>query len=78
MLFAHGNTEDLGNLRPFQEAYVAQGVSVLTFDYPGYGLSSGRPSEQGAYAAADAALEYLVDARGLEPGRIVVHGRSLG
>ena len=45
VLFAHGNAEDLGDLRPYLEAYRALGVSVLAFDYPGYGLSSGTASE---------------------------------
>jgi fermentation-respiration switch protein FrsA (DUF1100 family) len=35
------------------------GESVLVFDYPGYGLSEGKPSEAGCYAAADAAYDWL-------------------
>jgi len=78
VLFAHGNAEDLGDLRPHLEVYRAMGVSVLAFDYPGYGMSSGTPSEKGSYAAADAALEHLRSQFGVEVGRVVAHGRSLG
>lgn len=78
VLFAHGNAEDLGQGRAHAERYAEAGVSVLTFDYPGYGLSTGTPSEEGAYAAVDAAYDFLVESRGFEPGSIVAHGRSLG
>ena len=78
VLFAHGNAEDLGHGQDHAARYAALGTSVLTFDYPGYGLSSGRPTEEGAYAAADAAYEFLVDSLGFAPGSIIVHGRSLG
>jgi len=77
VLFAHGNAEDLGDLGPYLDAYRASGVSVLALDYPGYGTSTGTPSEAGAYAAADAAYDFLAD-RLPGGGRIVTHGRSLG
>ena len=78
VLFAHGNAEDLGGLLPYLEFYRALGVSVLAFDYPGYGLSTGRPSEEGAYAAADAAYDHLLGQLGVDSTRVVAHGRSLG
>lgn len=78
VLFAHGNAEDIGDGVIHADHYAALGVSVLTFDYPGYGLSSGRPSEDGAYAAADAAYRYLREDRGIAPTAIIAHGRSLG
>ena len=77
VLFAHGNAEDLGDLRAYLEAYRALGVSVLAFDYPGYGMSTGTPSETGAYAAVDAAYDYLAPHLP-DGGAIVAHGRSLG
>lgn len=78
VLFAHGNAEDLGDGVPFLERYLRLGVSVLAFDYPGYGMSAGRPSEEGAYQAAGAAYRYLVEEVGVPPESIVAHGRSLG
>jgi len=78
VLFAHGNAEDLGDSRSHLEAYRALGVSVMSFDYPGYGLSTGTPSEKGAYAAADAVYDHLQMELGVQQSRIVVHGRSLG
>jgi fermentation-respiration switch protein FrsA (DUF1100 family) len=77
VLFTHGNAEDAGHQVPFLEIYRSLGVTVLAVDYPGYGLSTGVPSEPGAYAAADAALAHL-GALGFPPERVVLHGRSLG
>jgi abhydrolase domain-containing protein 17 len=51
---------------------------VLAYDYPGYGASTGAPSEAGAYAAADAAYDYATRTLGIPPERIIIHGRSLG
>jgi fermentation-respiration switch protein FrsA (DUF1100 family) len=50
----------------------------MLFDYPGYGWSEGRPTEEGCYAAGEAAFSWLVDAAGIEPRRIVLLGESLG
>ena len=52
--------------------------TVLIIDYRGYGQSTGKASEQGTYLDAQAAWDYLVDNRGISPGKIVLFGRSLG
>jgi fermentation-respiration switch protein FrsA (DUF1100 family) len=56
----------------------ALGAGVLLFDYPGYGKSTGKPSERGCYAAGDAAYKWLTDDRKIAPDRIVLFGESLG
>ena len=53
-------------------------MSMLVFDYPGYGISEGEPSETGCYAAADAAYDWLVQQKGYKPEQIVIYGESLG
>lgn len=78
VLFFHGNGENLATLHLsglFDELQ-ALGVPFLAPDYPGYGRSTGRPSEASLAAAADAALEHAARAH---PGRpIVACGWSLG
>lgn len=78
LLFFHGNAGNishrLDSLRIFHEL----GLSVLIFDYRGYGQSEGRPSEQGTYLDAEAAWRHLTVDRGIHPGNIVLFGRSLG
>jgi uncharacterized protein len=56
----------------------AAGFDVLLFDYRGYGRSSGRPSEEGTYRDARAALTGLLEQRGVDPARVFYLGESLG
>lgn len=53
-------------------------TSVLCYDYSGYGLATGKPSESSVYADIRAAYKYLVSERHVPPHRIVLFGRSLG
>jgi pimeloyl-ACP methyl ester carboxylesterase len=78
ILFSHGNAENLGQDLPFLRAMRDAGFSVMGYDYSGYGLSTGRPSERAAYADIDAAYDYLTRTAGVPPERIILHGRSLG
>jgi len=78
VLFCHGNAGNLEHrlqhLRGFREI----GVNVLMFDYRGYGTSTGRPDEEGTYADALAAWNYLTEERKVPPSAIALHGESLG
>lgn len=78
VLFSHGNAEDIGQNRGFFQNYQMQGVGILGYDYRGYGLSNGKPSEFNTYGDILAAYDYLIHERHIEPQRIIVHGRSVG
>ncbi len=78
ILFSHGNAEDIGHVEPFAKQLRDRGFAVLTFDYRGYGLSEGSPSEEKAYKDIDAAYHYLVNDRKIPAEQIILHGRSLG
>jgi fermentation-respiration switch protein FrsA (DUF1100 family) len=78
VLFSHGNMADLGLCLPFAQQLYSQGFSVLMYDYPGYGLSEGTPSEKTVYMSIDTAYQFLTKERGLSPKRIIAYGRSLG
>lgn len=56
----------------------AMGVNVFIPEYPGNGMSEGSPSESGCYAAADAALDYLLSRDDIDHARIIAAGQSLG
>lgn len=78
ILFSHGNGEDLSHDLPFLREMRDAGFSVLAYDYSGYGLSTGRPSERASYGDIDAAYDYLTRSEGVPPERVILHGRSLG
>lgn len=65
ILFSHGNAEDIGMTEPFIWRLRDLGFNVLTYDYQGYGTSSGSPSEANSYADIDAAFAYLIVEKGL-------------
>ena len=78
LLYSHGNASDIGTVSPILETLYAQGFSVLAYDYPGYGSSSGKASEAGAYNAIAATYSYLIDTLNVPPEKIILHGQSLG
>lgn len=78
ILFCHGNAGNISNRLDSVRIFNDLSLSVLIFDYRGYGKSGGRPSEEGTYLDAEAAWDYLVTVKKIPPGRIVVFGRSLG
>jgi hypothetical protein len=56
----------------------SMGASVLAIDYPGYGESTGRPSEKSFNMAADAGWNYLTTRLAARPEQTLLVGRSLG
>lgn len=78
VLFCHGNAGNISGRLGTIRVLHGLGLNVLLFDYRGYGRSAGSPSEEGTYRDAEAAWRYLVDTRGVAPGALVIHGRSLG
>ena len=79
LLYCHGNAGNLSHRGPTMvKLSHLLDVSVLIIDYPGFGKSEGRPSEQGCYHAADAAYLWLTDKKKIAANKIVLYGGSLG
>ena len=78
VLYAHGNGELIdywvGELGPLRAA----GVSILLVEYPGYGRSSGKPSEASIARAMVSAYDWATAQPGVDRARILGWGRSLG
>lgn len=54
------------------------GVDVMIVDHRGYGRSGGVPTQANLEADGVAAFDYLTGTLGVDPGRVIVHGQSLG
>jgi hypothetical protein len=78
LLWFHGNAENIGHGLEHLGFYARLGVNVLAVDYRGYGKSEGSPNEAGVYRDADAAYDYLIQERHIQPQDIFVFGHSLG
>lgn len=78
IIFAHGNGELIDHWAGILKRFASAGVGVLLVEYPGYGRSDGRPTENNILQAFMAAYDDLVKRQGVDDSRIVFFGRSLG
>jgi uncharacterized protein len=78
VIFAHGNGETIDDWLTALNGFRERGMGVLLVEYPGYGRSSGSPSEASIRAVMDAAYDRIVSDARVDPRRIVGFGRSLG
>ncbi len=81
ILYCHGNKDHMDFYWQRAKLLANTGgkdrYGVMMFDYRGYGLSEGKPTEEGMYADADACMRWL-KAKGLTGNRFVIYGFSLG
>jgi alpha-beta hydrolase superfamily lysophospholipase len=81
ILFWHGNGEIAADYDPVGSFYVGLGITLLVFDYRGYGNSGGSPTCSNLLTDAVTlfqAAERFFQNQGLAPSRLFVMGRSLG
>ena len=77
IVYFHGNGGNLSLWLPVFATFHSFGYRVLAFDYRGYGLSEGSPSERGLSLDAAAVVRHAAQTR--KSGRPLIYwGRSLG
>ena len=75
LIWFHGNAGNITERAPMATELARRGISVLLFDWRGYGKSDGSPSESGLFCDALAAYDF---ARTRTKGDMVLYGESLG
>jgi uncharacterized protein len=78
VVHCHGNAGNVTAHFPLVGFLTAAGFDVLTFDYAGFGKSTGRPSLEGIEENARAALAYVLGRKDLRTDRVAIFGQSLG
>lgn len=78
ILVSNGNATDVARMLGFYQHLEQQGFSVLAYDYRGYGMSGGKPSEKNTYADIRASYNYLTQQVKIDPKHIILMGMSLG
>ena len=78
VLLHHGQGGNIQTHFGLAKTVVSAGCSVLIYDYEGFGLSSGRPSNQHLLDDGDAACNYLMTIEQIPPSKIIQLGVSLG
>ncbi|KAI4679436.1 uncharacterized protein J4E84_008469 [Alternaria hordeiaustralica] len=83
LIYFHGNSATLAQERRTIEyrsfsAGASEKMFVLAFDYRGFGISTGEPSESGLLNDAEAVIDWALKTCLIPPERIVLLGHSLG
>jgi pimeloyl-ACP methyl ester carboxylesterase len=78
VIYYHGNAYHLGSRAAILSALAQQGFGVAALSYRGYGKSAGRPSEQGIYRDARAAIRFITGQKNIPLSQILLFGESLG
>ncbi|MDF2438714.1 MAG: mhpC [Bacteroidota bacterium] len=81
IMYCHGNKDHMDFYWQRAKLLANTGsknrFGVMMIDYRGYGMSEGKPTEEGLYADVDAALIWL-KSKGLSNDRLIIYGFSLG
>lgn len=78
LIHAHGNGELIDFWADAFTVLRAAGIHVLLVEFPGYGRSTGTPSEASVTAALVAAYDRAIADPRVDAQRVIGYGRSLG
>ena len=78
MIVFNGNAGNRAYRSDLAAQLPASGLSVLLFDYRGYGENPGSPTEEGLALDARAARRYVLSRKDVDARRLVYLGESLG
>ena len=77
VLFFQGNSGNMSLMLDRMAAFHSLGFDCYSVDYPGYGPSPGRPSEDSVYQSAEALWQWAAE-NGTKAEDTIVYGFSLG
>ncbi len=77
-ILSHGNAGTMDGYYTIPRWLAGQGIATYIYDYRGYGLSTGWPSERGIYRDAEAVWRHAQSRDGAAPPSTLVFGHSLG
>ncbi|KAL4318406.1 hypothetical protein GQ457_18G002720 [Hibiscus cannabinus] len=79
LLYSHGNATDLGQMHElFMELRSHLRVNIMSYDYSGYGASTGKPTEFNTYYDIEAVYNCLKKEYGVKQEDLIVYGQSVG
>jgi uncharacterized protein len=76
VLYFHGNRRNVERYAKYAPHFTNSGYDVWMVDYPGFGKSTGKLTEQAMYD--DALLLYQRAVLKTTPNKIIIYGKSLG
>lgn len=76
VLYFHGNRQNINRYAQYATNFTRNGYEVWMMDYPGYGKSTGKRTEQILYD--DALILYKMAISKVSVEHIIIYGKSLG
>ncbi|KAK8553540.1 hypothetical protein V6N13_062342 [Hibiscus sabdariffa] len=79
LLYSHANAADIGQMHElFYELRAHLRVNIMSYDYSGYGASTGKPSELNTYYDIEAVYNCLQKEYGVKQEDLILYGQSVG
>ena len=79
VLFSSGHCEDLGQLQFWiQILRDTLHVNIVCYDYTGFGLHKGEPSEKNCYKDIFTVYNWLIQEKKIRPENIILLGKGVG
>ncbi len=78
LVMSHGNAGNISHRHELLRRLQHAGLNTFIYDYRGYGLSEGKPNEDGVYKDGRAAFDAAVRIQGVDSLPIILFGTSLG
>jgi hypothetical protein len=76
ILFSHDNKESIcSNIDLFEKL---SDYNIITYDYRGYGKSTGKPTESGIYIDIETVWDYMINTLNIQSTNIIIYGKAFG
>jgi pimeloyl-ACP methyl ester carboxylesterase len=78
IIYLHGNAENIST-HMYQMVWVKDlGIDLLAIDYPGYGLSEGKPTRENVQRSVVQVIDEVLASPEFKDYHVVLYGQSLG
>lgn len=79
VVFSHTNATTIFNYSNYaKKLSLALDVGCIFYDYPGYGMSSGKPTEYTCVKSLDMIIKYMIESMQVLKENIILIGQSIG
>ncbi|CAK74994.1 unnamed protein product (macronuclear) [Paramecium tetraurelia] len=79
ILYSHGNSTDIGLMfDTYVDIVMECKINLFSYDYSGYGQSTGYPTDINLLYDIESAYIFLIDQLQFEPRNIIIYGYSIG
>ncbi len=76
VIYYHGNMQNINRYAPFVKIFTINGYEVWMMDYPGFGKTNGKRTEQ--KMLDDGQFIYDLAAKKVQKDSIIIYGKSMG